>query len=633
MVGAALVCGGLVLPEPVSAQLRPDSVLQVRRRVLAKKPVIRQVEVSGTTVFSADDIRSHLHSKQSSKFDALPFVSSRKLRRDSDRLDSLSLLHWLATEGHLNARVDVDYRFLDTLQKMARVSVFVNEGPRTFLRLVEIHATDSLPGIDYERHRKRLVPGEPFNPFVLRQVQYDLKEAYANLGYPYADLITDSLTTPDATQLDLLLECRAGPLVHFGDVGLPDLRWTKAYAVRRELKFKPGDTYSRRQIMLSEDRLYNSGLFDFVALEADPSSPIDTVPAFQIRCQERKPLFVNAGTGLKQDLNYNIIWGTQLEVGDRNFLGTGRQIKGSAAADFAVGYNDVLLRELKYRFAAAYTEPWPLGFPLPFTAEVAFEPNVEDPIRQYEIRRWEASGTLEKRWSRKVRAWLGFKYEKVDIFSDALTIDDKFRADSGLSTTHSLLLGLFRDRRDAPLAPTRGSLSNALLEYAGGFLGGDNDFIRVQGSWARYYRKASSWNIFAHRLLVGYLKGTGSPASVPTQELYFLGGANTVRGFAENSIGPRNEFGTPVGGEFAVVGNVELRRPLWGRFWMSLFTDVGNLWATAEDFQWDEWNVGAGLGVQFISPIGPIRLDYGRRVARVDAGPGGQLHVSIGYAF
>jgi len=270
---------------------------------------------------------------------------------------------------------------------------------------------------------------------------------------------------------------------------------------------------------------------------------------------------------------------------------------------------------------------------LPATLEVALEPNVKDPIRQYEIRRWEVSGTLQKRWTRKHRAWLTYKYEKVDIFSDALTIDDKFRADSGLSTTHSLIFGLFRDGRDAPLAPTRGSLSNALLEYAGGFLGGDNEFVRVEGSWARYYRRDRSWNIFAHRLLLGYLKGTGDPPQVPSQELYFLGGANTLRGFPENSVGPKSEAGTAVGGELRILGNVELRRPLYGRLWMSVFADIGNLWAHADDFRWDEWNVGAGLGVQFISPVGPLRLDYARRLARVDAPPGGQLHISIGYAF
>jgi outer membrane translocation and assembly module TamA len=92
-------------------------------------------------------------------------------------------------------------------------------------------------------------------------------------------------------------------------------------------------------------------------------------------------------------------------------------------------------------------------------------------------------------------------------------------------------------------------------------------------------------------------------------------------------------LGTPVGGELVLVGNIEWRRPVWGRFWMSMFADVGNLWATAEDFWWEEWNVGAGLGLQFISPIGPLRMDYARRVVRVGTEPGGQLHVSIGYAF
>lgn len=626
----ALLFGAVCLVGSAEAQVRPDSAVYQRRRILASKPLIREVEVqvSRPESLSVSDVRSNLHSKESN---ALFFFGTRHLLRDSDRLDSLAIVHWLATQGYLSPQINLNYELIKA--KEARVRVQLVEGPRTFLRHAEIVAVDSLPGIDFDKHRKRLVIGEPFNPFILKQIEFDLKEAYANLGHPYSEIVTDTVLAAGGEQLDLLMECRAGPFVRFGEVRLPDLRWTKPHAVTRELLFRPGDPYSRRRIMLSEDRLFTSGLFDFVALEAQPESPQDTAPPFGIRGQERKPLFANASTGFKQDLLYNLIWSTKLEGGDRNFMGRGRQITGSAQADFALFHNDIFLQELKYRFSTAYTEPWPLGKPMPLTLELAYEPNVKDPIREYQIRRWEASSTLQKRWTRKYRAWLSFKYEKVDIFSDALIIDEKFRADSGLSTTHSVLLGLFRDRRDAPLAPTRGSLSNALLEYAGGFLGGDNDFVRVEGSWSRYYRKQGSWNLLAHRLLLGFLKGTGTPARVPSQELYFLGGANTVRGFPENSLGPKNDSGRAVGGELQVVGNLELRRPVWGRFWMSAFVDVGNLWATASDFRWDEWNVGLGLGVQFISPVGPLRLDYGRRVARVDAPTGGQLHVSIGYAF
>ena len=159
------------------------------------------------------------------------------------------------------------------------------------------------------------------------------------------------------------------------------------------------------------------------------------------------------------------------------------------------------------------------------------------------------------------------------------------------------------------------------------------DFIRVEGSWSRYFRRQESVNIIAHRILVGYLQGTGNPRRVPSQELYFLGGANTVRGFQENSLGPKNAQGEAIGGQFVTVANIELRRPLFGRFWASVFADVGNLWDRIESFRWTEWNVGAGLGLQFVSPVGPLRLDYGRRIVRVDADAGGQFHISIGYAF
>jgi outer membrane protein insertion porin family len=624
---AALFC---LMPGVLWAQ-RPDSAQHQRRRVLARQPIIADIQIHGLTTLTENEVRNKLHSRKASD---LPFVSKHRLRRDSDRLDSVSLHNWFHTQGYLDAELRLYYAFTDTTEMRASIEVSVREGVQTTLRHVELHVPDVPEVGRTEGFTDLLKTDEPFNPFILKQVQFDLKEAYANLGHPYARIVTDSVFGPNGRRLDLVLNCEPGPEVFFGDVRLPDLKWTKKHAVFRELRFKPGDRYSRKALLESEDRLFTSGLFDFVALEAeDRRYEGDTLPRFRVRGLERKPLFINARTGFRQDFLYNLIWSTQLEGGDRNFTGRGRRLQGSALADYALFHNSIFLQQLRYRFSAVYMEPWPVGVPLPTTLELAFEPAVKDPIRQYRIRRLEALATVLKRWSRKYRAWLTFKYEKVDIFSDDLFIDDKFRADSGLSTTHSVILNMWRDRRDTPLAPTRGSLTSASAEIAGRFLGGDNDFSRFEGSWARYYRREDSWNIIAHRILVGYLKGTGDPPRVPSQELYFLGGANTVRGFQENSIGPRNEFGDPLGGELVVVGNLELRRPLLGRFWMSLFVDIGNLWEKASDFKLSEWNMGAGVGLQFMSPVGPLRVDYGRRVIRVDLPEGDQFHVSIGYAF
>jgi outer membrane protein assembly factor BamA len=238
-----------------------------------------------------------------------------------------------------------------------------------------------------------------------------------------------------------------------------------------------------------------------------------------------------------------------------------------------------------------------------------------------------------QQWSYKHQLWAALKFERYDIFGVDAQVEEEYRRDSGLSATHSVVTGYRRDARDAPLAPLRGSLTSGKVQLAGGILGGDYNFFGLEGSWSRYYRRAESWNIIAHRMMLGYLQGIGDDARVPSQEVYFLGGANTVRGFPENSLGPVSPSGQALGGQFYMVGNVELRRPVVGRFWMSLFMDIGNLWDEIESFEWTEWNVGAGLGVQFISPVGPIRLEYGRRVIRVDQPPGGQFHISVGYAF
>jgi outer membrane protein insertion porin family len=598
---------------------------------LAAKPVIQEVIVTGPRAFSEGTIRSKLHSKKTSAFDFLPFISARRLRRDSDRQDSVALHNWYRSQGYLDVHVNLGYTFMDSLNRTSRVEITVREGVQTLLADTQIDYPPTPLVRRLDQTFARLERGAPLNPFLVKQVQFDINEAYANAGHPYAAVAVDTSFTFNRRQVNLRMSCRPGPEVRFGQVRLPDLRWTRESAVRRELAFRAGDLYSRRAIVRSEDNLFTSGLFDYVALDAVPGhGGQNTKPDFELRGIERKPLFVNARTGGKQDLNHDLVWSTLVVAGDRNFTGRGRLLRVAALADFIVISR---WQELKYRFSAAFTEPWPIGLRLPTTLELAYEPGVQDVLRPYRIQRVEGSLSILRRWSRKTRAWLVFTYEQVDISDLDPAAQEQFRADSGISTTRSVTLAQRRDARDAPLSPTRGSVTAAEIEYAGGVLGGDNNFNRVEGSWTRYYRGVESWNIIAHRIRFGYLEGTGADDRAPSQELYFLGGANTVRGFKENSIGPKNTAGDAVGGQFLAVGNLELRRPVVGRLWMSLFVDVGNLWDRIESFRWTDWRVGAGGGLQFMSPVGPIRLDYGRRVIRDGEPPGGQFHLSIGYAY
>jgi outer membrane protein insertion porin family len=612
-------------------QTRVDSVWREQRRVLSARPVIHSVQIQGQEHFSADLLKRRMQSKATSTFDFLPLVSARRLRRDSRVQDSIALYNWYRSQGFLNVDVELDYRFRGSARRSADVFVNLREGVQTTLTGYRLDYPPMPQAKDIEKAARRLKPDEPFNPFVLKQVEYDVRAVFANSGHPYARIQVDSLFSDQRRQVSLTLHLDPGPDVVFGQVTIPDLRWTRGKAVRRELVFKPGDLYRRRSILDSEQRLYSSGLFDYVTLESSTANaPGDTAPDFVVHGVERKPIFFSTRTGAKQDENQDLVWSLAGEAGDRNFTGTGRQIRASAEAEFIV---ITQWREQKYRFATALTEPWPFNLRVPATIELAWEPGVRNAIQPYRISRLEANLALFREWSRVTRTWLVFTYEQVDISGIDPAIEEQYRADAGITVSRTVTFTRQRDTRDSPLLPTRGSFTTTELEFAGAFLGGDNDFVRAEASWSRYYRIFPSRNIIAHRLKIGYLDGIGSEDRVPAQRLFFLGGANTVRGFKENSIGPKSADGIPLGGKLVLVANVELRRPLWGRLWGSAFVDAGNDWAELKDFRVDDWRVGAGAGLQFISPVGPLRVDYARRLVRDGIEPGSRVHVSILYAF
>jgi outer membrane translocation and assembly module TamA len=112
-----------------------------------------------------------------------------------------------------------------------------------------------------------------------------------------------------------------------------------------------------------------------------------------------------------------------------------------------------------------------------------------------------------------------------------------------------------------------------------------------------------------------------------------MGGASTMRGFKENTMGPTDEEGDAKGGKFMVVGNVEYRRSLFWKFGCTIFVDTGNLWEKPKHVNGKDFKVSSGMGIQFFTPVGPLRLDYGRQLPIKESAETGRFHLSILYAF
>ena len=186
----------------------------------------------------------------------------------------------------------------------------------------------------------------------------------------------------------------------------------------------------------------------------------------------------------------------------------------------------------------------------------------------------------------------------------------------GEATTSALSLALTRDTRDSFTEPTRGNRSRIAATYAGGFLGFDNNFNKYAVESSQY------WPLWWK--LVGNLRGTfwygdsfSDTPNLPAQERFYLGGANTVRGFKNFTISPKSPItGGETGGNKAYFVNTELIFPVYEALRMRgvVFFDVGNNLAelaSLGDLFTQEPRMGAGIGIRFNSPIGAIRLEWG----------------------
>ncbi len=98
-------------------------------------------------------------------------------------------------------------------------------------------------------------------------------------------------------------------------------------------------------------------------------------------------------------------------------------------------------------------------------------------------------------------------------------------------------------------------------------------------------------------------------------------------------MGPVDESGTPTGGKVMILSNAEYRRVLFWKFGYTIFVDAGNIWGKTKDVNLKDFKLSSGLGLQFFTPVGPLRLDYGRQLPIKMSPQSGRFHLSILYAF
>jgi outer membrane protein insertion porin family len=590
-----------------------DELVRKVRFVIDEGPctVVEAVEITGNEAFDEDKIRKQMFTGPPGLTDKGAYVPE-VLDDDLDNIESLYLKH-----GYMNT---VARKVLDWSDDKTRVKVRVEieEGVRTEVASV---AVEGITAVSEEQAREaiRLKAGEPFRKYMVRSDENALSALIGEKGYPHVKVTGDISIAEDGSTTALVYRVDEGPSATVGDIYFRGNFRTKESVLLNELGMKTGEPFSLKEMLKGQRGLRNMGLFKSVKVKAlGLKEKRESVDLF-VEVEEKRPYYWEVGGGYDSERG---AFGTT-KVGDSNLFGTNKD--AWLGGEFS---------QIGYRAEARVREPRLFGSQVSATVG-AFTEKREEFNQTFGTRTDGVSLAFYRKWTRALGTGLTFRFEGRDQFrrrdvsgDDFLEDDsDQYRPRRILVVTPSVLY----DTRDSITRPRKGTFSQLSLDASRGLSEELDNFFKYRLD-LRYYYTPIDRLTFAWLGRVGYIDPINSSGNVPDDQLFFLGGTSSVRGFEENLL-RFDEKGDPVGGREALNGSVEARVDLGGNFELALFYDIGAVRKTINKAGSDEFRDSAGLGLRYITPIGPVGALYGWKLNRKEGESPGQFHFSVGYTF
>lgn len=482
------------------------------------------------------------------------------------------------------------------------------EGKRIELSSIQIMGNKAIPTIQITESLGFTV-GDPYDPDMISLGEYRIKSLYSKRGYIYADVKSRIIREdPFATVIFFIQE---GPQVRIGKIRVEGNLHTRGKIIEREITVRPGDVYDPEKIYRSQERLYATNLFrdvDFQLLGVkDSSEVVDLL----FRVDEVSPRWISLGGGYQSPDRVL----ANLKVGHENLFNNGQKL--SISTFFS--YN--LKGEHEEDIELQYLEPYLISTPFKLM------------VRAFHNReRWISYSQSETgtnaRIGRYITQNLGFflQYQYKTVYIDTLK-------GSIEGITNSILFSLSRDTRDNVFNPLKGTYTSFSLETAGGILGGSNHFGRSIVDFSSFFNPHNRF-VLGLRLKYGELTpfGPSEEEGVSLNERFELGGGGSVRGYEEASIGPPDAR-KKHSGYVMINSNTELRFPVYKKLWMGIFIDSGGVWMHRREIDSSDLKFSYGAGLRYSFPMGPLRIDYARKLTEVTRGELGRLYIAIGHIF
>ncbi len=574
------------------------------------KMKISKIEIIGNEVFSDRQIRKQMSTKESSLFTI--FGGGDKLKSRLLEEDTLRILAFLYNNGHLQAKVDEPTIDIDREENRITVSVKVFEGPRFHIGELTAEGDEYFSAEEILRAMKSR-PGNVFKRDVFAQDILAVTALYTDIGYALCRVDTKTTTGEEETLVNVAMVVNRGPLVTVGRVNITGNTITRDNVIRREVVLREGEIFSSKDLARTRQKIMNLGFFEQVKVTTEQRGA--DVINVNIDVVEKLTGAFTFGGGYSSEDKFGIMF----RLTQDNLFGRGQKITASAEfSQLQTEYN------LFFSDPSVFNSPYSAGFRVYNTS------NDWDEYDQDSIGGQLIMGRIIGGY---IKGSLTFKAEKVNIYNLVEDASWETLQQAGKSTTISTTLRLTRDARDNYFNPSRGSKLIFRGEYAGGFQGGDNNFYKSELDGVFYF--PIFWKfVTSFHFDIGQVTGTDGD-EVPIQERFYLGGINSIRGYEVRGVGPHDEFGNATGGFTKVVLNAEIIFPLAPSQNLNgvFFIDGGQAYDEGETIDTTLFRYSAGAGIRWLSPMGPIRVEYGYNLNPEEGDPKGQWQFSVGTAF
>jgi outer membrane protein insertion porin family len=631
------------------------------RKFSFRRQIVDKVEIYGNERFSDRQIRPLMLTKANRWYNVF---SRRRLSRLNIETDKDYIKRFYGQRGYLFATIDATADYVKDDSSKAEVVFNISDGKLVYVNSVKVGGGLDRLNTGIPKILEKIVINEPVNNDAVVAATLRIRDYYGDHGYPLANIQYKYDFLGDSTWAGISFQIAESSCVYNGQIEIlqEGNSRTKQKAIDREMSIKTGEIYNRSKNIESQQHLYSTGLFSAVDLKLSDQYryvATDTAIAdFQLKIKGRKNNYVNYSLGIGQQEYFNAMLSvlqSSISIGTRNLWGLGRKLELSAKTSnqlakknedvrvikFKDLFSDLRLKSVTNSIGASYTEPWFLGKRMPLNFNVVYEIRTKNPIIDKYYDKISTEISLLKEIDKYSSIKFAQRFEYVSIRGVAEQEAAILRLEGQNSMRRRFAVYAQHDTRDNIFVPQGGSYSYLSLDYVGHLLGGDFSFIKTEFSWSRY-RLFGKENIVATRFRIGALKELGTGGRSSTEDRFTLGGAKTIRGFAENRIGPKwtaldgvgaDLLDNPKGGRLLLLGNVELRRPLFWRFGGTAFIDAGNVFEEVNTAKLDGIISSAGFGLQFFTPVGPINFEYGFKLQRKLDLQEGSYHLTILYAF